>query len=157
MNVLLVYCHPCKESFNAAILKVAQRKLADLGHTCKLIDLYHDNFDPVMRAPEWRSYGDSVKNLAPIQDQAEQLSWAEAVVFIYPTWWYGLPAMLKGWLERVLVPGFAFDIPTADRGPAPKLKHIRRLIVLTTCGATPLISWLMGQPGRRASALSVAL
>jgi putative NADPH-quinone reductase len=49
----------------------------------------------------------------------------------------------------VLVPGFAFDIPTETRGPRPKLKHIRRIAVLTTCGATPFMSWIMGQPGRR--------
>ena len=71
------------------------------------------------------------------------------MVFIYPTWWYGLPAMLKGWLERVMVPGFAFEITASLLGPRPKLRHINRLLVLTTCGASPLLSWVMGQPGRR--------
>ena len=76
------------------------------------------------------------QNIEPVSEQVEHLKWAEAVVFIYPTWWYGLPAMLKGWLERVLVPGFAFP----ERGSVPKLKHITRVIVLTTCGATPFLS-----------------
>jgi NAD(P)H dehydrogenase (quinone) len=112
-------------------------------------DLYRDGFDPVMREPEWHRYNDPEQNLEAVSKQAEQLQWAQAVVFIYPTWWYGVPAMLKGWLERVLVPGFAFEIPTATSGPVPKLKHITRVIVLTTCGATPFLSWIMGQPGRR--------
>ncbi len=149
MNVLVVYCHPCQDSFNAAILKVTLDTLAKLGHATRLVDLYREEFDPVMRAEEWHSYGNKTQNLKPIQREAEHLLWAEAVVFVYPTWWYGLPAMLKGWLEKILVPGFAFEMPTNRHGPIPKLKHIKRLIVLTTCGATPLVSWIMGQPGRR--------
>lgn len=149
MNVLVVYCHPCEDSFNAAVLKAAIGALEERGHQIRISDLYGGGFDPVMRAAEWHRYHDAGQNMEPVSEQVENLKWAEAVVFVYPTWWYGLPAMLKGWLERVLVPGFAFDIPTAERGSVPRLKHIKRVIVLTTCGATPLISWLMGQPGRR--------
>lgn len=149
MNVLIVYCHPCEDSFNAAVLKVAVGALRERGHQIRISDLYREGFDPVMRSAEWRKYHDFHQNMEPVAGQVENLKWAEAVVFVYPTWWYGLPAMLKGWLERVLVPGFAFDIPTANRGPVPKLKHIRHVVVLTTCGATPFISWIMGQPGRR--------
>jgi NAD(P)H dehydrogenase (quinone) len=149
MNVLVVYCHPCEDSFNSAVLKVTLEALAEHGHDFRVSDLYQEGFDPVMRAPHWHKYHDLEQNIEPVSEQVEHLKWAEAVVFIYPTWWYGLPAMLKGWLERVLVPGFAFEIPTAERGAVPKLKHITRVIVLTTCGATPFISWIMGQPGRR--------
>jgi putative NADPH-quinone reductase len=149
MKTLVVYCHPCEDSFNASVLKVTLEALAERGHEVRVLDLYREEFDPVMRLPEWRTYHDLAKNLEPVSEQAGHLRWAEAVIFIYPTWWYGVPAMLKGWLERVLVPGFAFEIPTARRGAVPKLKHITRVIVLTTCGATPFISWIMGQPGRR--------
>lgn len=149
MNVLVVYCHPCTDSFNGAVRDVALETLALRGHEVRLVDLYGDDFDPVMRAPEWRGYAKHGDNLAPVRDQAELLLWAQAVVFIYPTWWYGVPAMLKGWLERVLVPGFAFEMPTLDKGPRPKLRHISRVVALTTCGASPFLSWIMGQPGRR--------
>jgi putative NADPH-quinone reductase len=149
MRILVVYCHPCEDSFNASVLKVTRDALAERGHEFRVCDLYREGFDPVMRAPEWKTYHDPERNLEPVSEQVERLKWAEAVVFIYPTWWYGPPAMLKGWLERVLVPGFAFEVPTAKRGPVPKLKHITRVIVLTTCGATPFLSWVMGQPGRR--------
>jgi NAD(P)H dehydrogenase (quinone) len=149
MNVLVVYCHPCEDSFNAAVLKVTLDALRERGHDCKVSDLYRDGFNPVMQAAEWHKYHDLAQNIEPVREQADHIRWAEAVIFIYPTWWYGLPAMLKGWLERVLVPGLAFDIPTAQRGSVPKLKHIQRIMVLTTCGASPLVSWVMGQPGRR--------
>lgn len=149
MKVLVVYCHPCGQSFSAAVRDVAVEALEQRGHDVHLVDLYGIGFDPVMRLEEWRGYFKDGDNLAPIRDQAQQLLWAEAVVFIYPTWGYGLPAMLKGWLERVLVPGFAFDMPTSALGPKPKLRHIGRVLALTTCGASPLLSWLMGQPGRR--------
>ncbi|MBZ9675486.1 NAD(P)H-dependent oxidoreductase [Mesorhizobium sp. ES1-1] len=149
MRVLVVYCHPCADSFNAAVRDTALETLAENGHEVHMLDLYGMGFDPVMHGDEWRRYGDKEANLEPVYDRARELLWAQAVVFIYPTWWYGLPAMLKGWLERVLVPGFAFEMPTATRGPRPKLRHIRKVLVMTTCGATPFMSWIMGQPGRR--------
>ncbi|HWJ76188.1 MAG TPA: NAD(P)H-dependent oxidoreductase [Kaistia sp.] len=149
MNVLVVYCHPCRESYTAAVRDTVVSALGEAGHAFAVIDLYGERFDPVMWADERRDYHDETKNLAPFEDHARHLRWAEMVIFVYPTWWYGLPAMLKGWLERVMVPGFAFKMPTRHRGSRPNLTNIRRLMVLTTCGATPLVSWLMGQPGRR--------
>ena len=79
----------------------------------------------------------------------ENLQWAEAVLFVYPTWWYGLPAMLKGWLDRVWATDVAFKLP-ADGGRIVSLvSHIKKIGVVTTCGASPWISLLMGQPGRK--------
>lgn len=149
MKTLVVYCHPCTESFTAAVRDVACETLQTLGHEVLVTDLYADGFDPVMSAAERRGYHTLSTNLVPIADYAQRVEWAEAVVFVYPTWWYGVPAMLKGWLERVLVPGFAFDMPEGRRGPRPRLRNIRRIVALTTCGATPLVSWMVGQPGRR--------
>jgi NAD(P)H dehydrogenase (quinone) len=149
MHALVVYCHPCEESFTGAVRDTVVATLQARGHTVKLIDLYGEGFDPVMSGEERRTYHDEPDNLLPIAPHAEQLAWAEAVIFVYPTWWYGLPAMLKGWLERVLVPGFAFSMPTEQHGPRPLLLKIRHVLALTTCGATPLTTWLMGQPGRR--------
>lgn len=149
MNALIVYCHPCPESFTAAVRDTVVKTLEAGGHAVSQIDLYEEAFDPVMSAEERRGYHDEATNLKPVARHADRLRWAETVIFVYPTWWYGLPAMLKGWLERVLVPGFAFLMPDERRGPRPNLPNIKRVVALTTCGATPLISWVMGQPGRR--------
>jgi NAD(P)H dehydrogenase (quinone) len=77
------------------------------------------------------------------------LRWAEALVFVYPTWWYGLPAMLKGWMDRAFVPHVAFTMPTETQGIRGNLRNIRRIDVVTTCGATWLLSKVMGEPGRK--------
>jgi putative NADPH-quinone reductase len=74
---------------------------------------------------------------------------ARTLIFVYPTWWYGLPAMLKGWLERVLLPGVAFEIPEDGTAIRPGLTHVGRLGVFTTCGASRWLTLLMGAPGRR--------
>jgi putative NADPH-quinone reductase len=149
MNALIVYCHPCPESFTAAVRDVVVKTLESAGHAVSQIDLYAEGFNPVMGPEERRGYHDEGPNLLPIESHAERLLWAETVIFVYPTWWYGLPAMLKGWLERVLVPGFAFRMPDEKHGSRPNLLQIRRVVALTTGGATPFISWIMGQPGRR--------
>jgi NAD(P)H dehydrogenase (quinone) len=149
MNALVVYCHPCPESFTAAVRDTVIETLNARGHAASLIDLYAEKFDPVMSADERRTYHDEGPNLLPVQAHVERVQWAEGMVFVYPTWWYGLPAMLKGWLERVMVPGFAFGMPDERQGPRPMLRNIRHIAALTTCGATPLVTWLMGQPGRR--------
>ena len=149
MKTLVVYCHPCPESFTAAVRDTALATLQECGHDVSLVDLYAEGFDPVMSAAERRGYHAEATNLVPVADYAKRLRWAEAVIFVYPTWWFGLPAMLKGWLERVLVPGFAFQMPDETRGSRPLLHNIRSVVALTTCGATPFVSWMMGQPGRR--------
>jgi len=149
VNVLVIYCHPSSGSFTAAVRDTAIAALNEAGHATAEIDLYGEGFNPVMSAEERQAYHDEATNLVPFEAHAALLRWAEMVVFVYPTWWYGPPAMLKGWLERVMVPGFAFKMPTKHRGSRPNLTNIRRLLVLTTCGATPFVSWLMGQPGRK--------
>jgi NAD(P)H dehydrogenase (quinone) len=149
MRVLLVYCHPCEESFGRALRDAALTALKTAGHEVRLADLYAEGFEPVMSAAERRNYHTEVANEHPVADHLENLRWAEALVFVYPTWWFGLPAMLKGWLDRVFVPHATFTMPTADTPIQPRLTHIRRVVVVTTCGASWLISKLMGEPGRK--------
>ncbi len=148
-RTLLVHCHPDPDSLSAAIRDEVRTAATARGGTCDLIDLYADGFDPVMGRAEWRGYHDETANLAPIHAHAERIAAADTLLFTYPTWWFGLPAMLKGWLDRVLVPGFAFGMPGPDHGPRPGLTHIRRIGVFTTCGASRGASFVMGMPGRR--------
>src|SRR5690606_10219737 len=97
MHVLVVHCHPCTESYAAALRDAVIEGLGAAGHEHRLIDLYAAGFDPVMSAEERRLYHEPEINRRPVEDHLDALFWAEALVFIYPTWWYGLPAMLKGW------------------------------------------------------------
>jgi putative NADPH-quinone reductase len=149
MRVLLVYCHPCPESYTAAIRDAVHSSVVALGHECDIVDLYAEGFDAAMGREERRGYHEEGPNLAPVRDHAERLARADALVFVYPTWWFNLPAMLKGWLDRVLVPGFAFVMPTHSNRPKPGLTHIRHVGAFTTCGADFVTSCLMGFPARR--------
>ncbi len=149
MRVLLVYCHPVSESFAAALRDVTLKALEKAGHEVKLLDLYAIDFDPIIRADEHRAYLNTCMENHPLPDHAKLLAWAEGLVFVYPTWWYGLPAMLKGWFDRVWTPGTTFVIPDGP-GPITSLvSHIRKIGVVNTCGAPRWYSFLIGQPGRK--------
>ena len=149
MRILLVYCHPVPESFCAAVRETAIRALKIGGHEVDLLDLYDEGFQPVMSAEERRHYNEMTMEHHPFPDHAERLKAAEGILFVYPTWWYGLPAMLKGWLDRVWTPDMAFTIPSGDEPIEPLMQHINFLGVITTCGATRLWTNIVGHPGRR--------
>lgn len=148
MRVLVVYCHPVPESFCAAVRDAAVEGLAAAGHEVRLLDLYAEGFDPVMPAEQRRSYNDAAPADPVLVRHGALIREAEAVLFVYPTWWYGLPAMLKGWLERVWAKDVAFTL-TADGTLVPLMGHLRRLGIVTTCGASWWLSFLVGQPGRK--------
>lgn len=158
MRALVVYCHPRGTSFTAAVRDVVIGKLRDAGAEVRMIDLYARDFDPVLTAHEHEIYEDEALNRAPVQQDCDDLAWCDTLIFVYPTWWYGLPAMLKGWLDRVLVPGLAFLMPKAQGETIrPGLTHITRLGVFTTCGASWWLTRLVGAPGRRTLLRGVGL
>ncbi len=104
MKSLVVYCHPCPDSFSAAMKQTVMSALTTCGHEVRLIDLYDEGFDPVMSAPERRRYHDAGINEQPVREHIRRNPPCDTLVFVYPTWWYGLPATPKGWLDRVWVP-----------------------------------------------------
>ncbi|MEL6677154.1 MAG: NAD(P)H-dependent oxidoreductase [Pseudomonadota bacterium] len=148
MRALVVYSHPKEGSFNAAIRDLVVSKLRRSGAEVEVIDLYAEGFDPTLTAHELDIYEDTDANVRPVQRHVDALRRCDTLIFVYPTWWYGLPAMLKGWLDRVMVPGVAFTMPEGgDIGPG--LTHITRLGVFTTCGASWWLTRLNGAPGRK--------
>ncbi|BCP55026.1 NAD(P)H dehydrogenase (quinone) [Kaistia sp. 32K] len=149
MRALVVYAHPVPESFGAALRDTTLEALRASGHEVRLLDLYASGFDPVMRADERRVYNEPDINEIPIAEHLALIKWCEILVFVYPTWWFSPPAMLKGWLERVWVPHATFIMPTATRGSRPAMQNIRKLAVVTSCGASWILSKFIGEPGRR--------
>jgi NAD(P)H dehydrogenase (quinone) len=150
MKTLIVYCHPVPESFCGFVLAAALKGLKSAGHDVRVLDLYAMGFNPVMSADERRGYHTPVSNEAPIAEHLEALRWCEALIFVYPTWWYGMPAMLKGWLDRVWVPHATFSMPQETKAIGPVLTNIRILGAISTLGA-PWWWWtlVMFTPGRR--------
>jgi putative NADPH-quinone reductase len=158
MKALVVYCHPREESFTAAVRDVVLDELAAAGAEVRLIDLYGRGFDPILSAEEHTGYLDCPANCAPVEADVADLRWCDTLIFVYPTWWYGLPAILKGWLDRVLLPDVAFLMPdAANRTIRPGLGHITGLGVFTTCGASRWLTWYVGAPGRKTLARGVGL
>lgn len=149
MRALIVFCHPKEDSFNAAVLQTVIEGLEKAGAAYRLRDLYRSNFSPVLTAHELDTYLDEAVNTDPVAQDVADLQWADTLIFVYPTWWYGLPAMLKGWLDRVLVPGVAFIMPRDGEDIRPGLTNITRLGVFTTCGASWWLTQLIGAPGKR--------
>ena len=150
MRVLVIFSHPSSESYGAALFEMACRTLSAAGHELRVHDLYREQFQPVLTTEEWEKYltnTDEIIEKHP--DHVADLQWAEALVVIYPTWYYGAPAMLKGWLERVWLPGISFEIPDAkQKRPKPKLRHIRHFVGITTSGSPWWSIKVIRDPGR---------
>ena len=148
MRVLLVYCHPRGDSFCSLLRDTATAALKGVDHTVEVLDLYAEGFAPAMSATERGQYYDEAANLHGIEKHVSALRGAEALVLVYPTWWFALPAMLKGWFDRVWVPGVAFHLRKIG-GLEPLLMNIRRIGVITTYGSPRWLLWLIGWPDRR--------
>jgi NAD(P)H dehydrogenase (quinone) len=150
MRVLVVYCHPVAESFAAAAHRTVLEALAEAGHEVTDVDLYAEHFDPVMSRQERLDYLNTERNERLVKRYDDQLVGTEALVLIYPAWWYGMPAMLKGYFDRVWLPGVAFDVTPDGTVKTDRLKALRRILVVTTYGGP----WWMvriglGDPARK--------
>jgi NAD(P)H dehydrogenase (quinone) len=124
--VLVVYCHPNETSFASTLHQTVLKALRSGGHEVTDLDLYADGFRPVMSREERREYEDPAQYRAAIKKYALQLAETEAIVAVYPTWWYGLPAMLKGYFDRVWAPGIAFDMGADGAIQTERLDNIPR-------------------------------
>ena len=158
MQVLVVAAHPCDDSFNHAIAARARAGLAEAGHEVTWLDLYAESVDPVMRADEWHGYMAALEpgTTASADDALDHrvaehgrlVAAADAIVFVYPTWWSSLPAMLKGWIERTMRPGVAFST-TPDGAIRPALGRLQRLVGISTYGSSRRYVALVNDNGRR--------
>ena len=148
MRILYVYCHPLPESFHAAIRAKALTALADSGHAVDLLDLYAEKFDPVLSEEGRRHYHDVSRNQAGLEPYIARLTAAEALILQFPTWCFGLPAMLKGFFDRLIMPGVAFDISDPNR-VRPTLGNIRRIVGIATYGRPRYMAFWMSDPPRK--------
>ena len=150
MRFLIIFSHPSRKSFSAALFRTVKSSLKKKGHEVKTIDLYKEEFNPVLSLREWNTYLENTdKNVKMLKTDIDLLLWAEGLIFIFPTWMYGPPAILKGWLERVWLPSIAFDIaPEKKNIPVGKLKNIIKFCVVTTSGSPKWWLWFIGNPGK---------
>lgn len=110
MNTLLIFAHPWSGSFNTAVLKAVEAGLCSTDNSFEVIDLYRENFNPVLSEKELALY-DKGKTLDPkVREYQKKIDNADHLFFIFPIWWEVMPAMLKGFIDKVILPGWGFDI-----------------------------------------------
>jgi putative NADPH-quinone reductase len=148
VKTLVVHCHPNPESLTAAARDRVVAALTARGDDVRLTDLYAAGFHPVLSADE------RARHLEPGPDpsvahHAVDLQWCEHLVLVYPTWWSGQPAMLKGWIDRVWVRDVAFDLPSESNRVHARLRNVRRITVVTTHGSSKFVNAIEGEAGKR--------
>lgn len=149
MRCLVVYAHPVETSYCAALCARTVAALTSARHDVRVLDLYAEGFDPVLSRQERLDYHTPMANETNVHTHLEAIRWAEALLFVYPTWWYGLPAILKGWLDRVWVPHVTFTLPTGDAPIRGLMDNIVRIVGITTSGSAWWWLTFVGNPGRR--------
>lgn len=147
-KTLVVYCHPSNESFVAAVRDRVVDTLTAGGAEVRLTDLYADDFEPAFSADERANHLEPGTHPS-IASYADDLQWCDTLVLVYPTWWSGQPAMLKGWMDRVWVSGVAWSLPEGANRLRPGLRNVRRLVAVTTHGSSKFINMVEGESGKR--------
>jgi NAD(P)H dehydrogenase (quinone) len=154
-RTLVVYAHPVAESFTAAARDAVLRGLDRGGHETRLTDLHAEAFDPVFSATDHALHRSDPSTKPDVARHADDLRWCESLVLVYPTWWAGQPAMLKGWIDRVWINGVAWSLPEGANRLRRGLPNIRTITVVTSHGSSKLINTLEGEPGKRVTSRSL--
>lgn len=145
-RALVLFAHPCPESFSASLHDTVVQTLMARGWDVDDCDLNAEGFNPVLSEAERRGYHAVGPNLAPVAGYVERLRAAQALVLVFPVWNFGYPAILKGFFDRVFLPGVSFRLE--DGKVKPNLTHIRKLAAVTTYGGTRMRAVLAGDPPR---------
>lgn len=135
MQTLIVLAHPKPGSFNHAIADTVRDTLLGLGHSVRLVDLHAEGFDPLLTVDELGR-----GNQAPVQvrEQADLVLDADFIVVVHPNWWAQAPAILKGWLDRVLRAGEAYRFGTNEKGEGVVIGQLKaRAALVFTTSNTP--------------------
>ncbi len=135
MNCLVVLAHPLDNSLCHFLAEKTISHLQAKGYQVSVKNLYQEGFNPVLSAAERASYYEGQFDGHQIAADIEQLKQAESLVLIFPTWWFGFPAILKGWFDRVWAPGHAYE-HASDYGPIKQcLNNLKEMKVVTTLGS----------------------
>ncbi|MEM8693522.1 MAG: NAD(P)H-dependent oxidoreductase [Pseudomonadota bacterium] len=146
-RALVLFAHPCHESFSASLHQTVVERLDRAGWDIDNCDLNAEGFSPVLTAEERRAYHDEEQNIEPVRAYVERLEAADALILVFPVWNFGYPAILKGFLDRVFLPGVSFRIEGGKL--RPNLTNVKRLAAMTTYGGTRTRAYFAGDPPRK--------
>lgn len=130
IDTLIIYCHPWEKSFTRAVLEAVQRGLSRAGAAFETIDLYGDGFEPAMSREELSVYGEGKTEDPLVLRYQDLILRSRHLVLVFPVWWNDVPAMLRGFLDRVMLPGFSWE--ATGSGIAGKLQNIESVDAYTT-------------------------
>ena len=151
---LLVTAHPLPDSLTARLAATAEAAARAEGWQVTRRDLYAQGFDPRLTAEERAGYYATPPDT--LADEKQELGAAQVLILIFPTWWFGFPAILKGWFDRVWTPGTAFDHSPGFGPMLPRLDALQEVLAVTTMGAPAWIDWLvLRQPLKRILRLAI--
>jgi NAD(P)H dehydrogenase (quinone) len=148
LRALVIHAHPSSDSYCSALAREAGATLAERGHTVESSDLYAENFDPVLSREAFRRYLEAPANRTGVERYVDSLLTAEALVFVFPVWHDGPPAILKGYFDRVFLRDVVFEIDP-DGVFRPRLQNIRRLTAIALYGADRARTRAVGDLPRR--------
>jgi putative NADPH-quinone reductase len=151
MLVQVVHCHPLTDSYNHALFRMIVATLEQRGHQVIATDLYRENFDPAL-SPEERAsyYAPAYAAGAGVAAYIDAVRRIDAIIFCYPHWWFSMPALLKGYFDRVWAPGTAFAHDLAGGRIKPLLTNIKLFGVVTSYGSPWWLTRVVaGDPGRK--------
>ena len=150
MRFLVIFAHPLRESFAASAADTVTETLKSRGHTVDFLDLYAEDFDPRLTVAERASYMTDHFDRSAVDQHIKRLQAADGLILVFPQWWFNLPAILKGYFDRVFAPGVAFKLDPEGGRLIPELTNIRHFWVVTTTGSPWWIVHLyMGNPVKR--------
>ncbi len=130
MKVMIIYAHPYEKSFNNAILEKIQKGLKENNNEIDILDLNEDNFNPVLDKESLAVYSKGESKDPKVKQYQDRIKNAEYLFFVFPIWWTTMPAILKGFIDKVFLPLFAFKKEKIF--PKPYLKHFKGAAVFTT-------------------------
>ncbi|AEC02187.1 NAD(P)H-dependent oxidoreductase [Parasphaerochaeta coccoides] len=134
MQTVLVFCHPRRDSYNGTLLSAVTECIEKKGRSYKVIDLYADGFDPRLDAQDLVLYEKGQTTDGKVKGYQKMLKASDELIIIAPIWWYELPAIFKGFLDKVLLPGFAYE-RDKNGDLVGKLTNIKRTTIITTSEA----------------------
>ena len=145
MKVAIVFNHPYEGSYCAAILNSVKAGLTKSGHTIDVLHLDNDDFDPVMRGRDLKAYRDGAPCDPQVINYRERLQEAEHLILIFPIWWELMPAMTKGFIDKVIFPGVAYDHDhsTKYNKMVKRFNHLNNITLITTMNTPSFIYRLM--------------
>ena len=150
MRVLVVLAHPNPDSFSHAIVDRLVSTLTNRDHSVSVIDLYGLDYSPALTRAELAAYPTSEPAIDPLViEHTRLIQECSTIVFVYPTWWSSMPAMLKGWIDRTMLPGVAFSVHPQTLKLQPGLTNVRRLLGVTTFGGPRLASFVVRDNGSK--------